>query len=72
MIKEKKQEIKDSVFQEQPPSPEKENDDKDGKDDGKPKSSYALDDMEKATFDAVSVNSLFPFLVNLLFRSGDV
>lgn len=52
MIKEKKQEIKDSVFQEQPPSPEKENDDKDGKDDGKPKSSYALDDMEKATFDA--------------------
>lgn len=52
VIKEKKPEIKDSVFQEEPPTPEKDTEDKESKDDGKPKSSYALDDMEKATFEA--------------------
>lgn len=63
MIKEKKQETKDPVIQEQPPSPQKENDSKAGKEDGKQKSSYALDDMEKATFDAVSVKKVLPAVV---------
>lgn len=72
VIKEKKPEIKDSVFQEEPPTPEKDTEDKESKDDGKPKSSYALDDMEKATFEAVSVSNVFPTLVNWLFGSGNV
>ena len=38
----------------------------------KPKSSYALDDKEKATFEAVSVSNVFPTLVNWLFGSGNV
>ena len=67
MIKEKKQETKDPVVQEQqPPSPQKENDSKTGKEDGKQKSSYALDDMEKATFDAVSVKKSTPCCVEMI------
>ncbi|KAJ7384591.1 transcriptional regulator [Desmophyllum pertusum] len=48
--KEKKQEIKESIVQEEPPSPQNEEDSKE--DGAKPKGSYALADMEKATFDA--------------------
>lgn len=39
-------------MQEEPPSPQNEEDSKE--DGAKPKGSYALADMEKATFDAVS------------------
>ena len=44
---------------EEPSSPQIEEESKTAKDDVKPKGSYALADMEKATFDAVS--SCVPF-----------
>ena len=51
--KEKKQESKESIVPEEPSSPQIEEESKSVKDDVKPKGSYALADMEKATFDAV-------------------
>lgn len=56
MSKDKKQETKELTVQEAPPSPPKEEESKAAKDETKPRGSYALADMEKATFDAVSEN----------------
>ena len=51
--KEKKQEVKEADVHDQPPSPVKEDSSGASKEDGKPQVSYALADMDKATFDAV-------------------
>ena len=51
--KEKKQEPKEVIVPEEPSSPQIEEESKTVKEDAKPKGSYALADMEKATFDAV-------------------
>ena len=52
-VKEKKQEPKEVIVPEEPSSPQIEEESKTVKEDAKPKGSYALADMEKATFDAV-------------------
>jgi len=51
--KEKKPEPKEAIITDEPSSPQIEEENKTVKDDTKPKGSYALADMEKATFDAV-------------------
>lgn len=53
MPKENKQEVKEADVHDQPPSPVKEDSSGASKEDGKPQVSYALADMDKATFDAV-------------------
>ena len=55
MPKEKKEDVKEVVVHEEPASPGKEEDSRTGKEDDKPRGSYALADMDKATFDAVRV-----------------
>ena len=55
MSKEKKQDVKEAVDHEEPASPAKEDISKPSKEEGKPRGSYALADMDKATFDEVCV-----------------